>query len=196
MNKNQIQQATKMLLEGIGEDLNREGIQKTPQRVADMMEEILSGYTTDLSEFKKSIFSDQFSDMVLVKDIEFYSICEHHMVPFFGKAHIAFIPDGRLIGLSKISRIIDAFAKRLQVQERMTDQIADCLEDILNPKGIAVSIEANHLCTMMRGIKKQHSSMVTQKFSGVFRENKGYLEQFLVSIGENINETLDLEGDI
>jgi GTP cyclohydrolase I len=196
MNEEQIRQATEMLLEGVGEDKNREGISKTPDRVAKMMGEILSGYQTNFSEFEESIFLDDFSDMVLVKDIEFYSICEHHLVPFFGMAHVAFIPDGKLIGLSKIPRIVDAYAKRLQVQERMTDQIAVCLKDILSPKGVAVSIEANHLCMMMRGIKKQKPKMVTQNFSGVFREDKGYLEQFLMSVGTNLNDNLDTEIDI
>ena len=196
MNEEQIRQATEMLLEGVGEDKNREGILKTPERVAKMMVEILSGYETNFSEIEESIFTDNFSDMVLVKDIEFYSICEHHLVPFFGKAHVAFIPDGKLIGLSKIPRIVDAYAKRLQVQERMTDQIATCLEDILSPKGVAVSVEGSHLCMMMRGIKKQNPKMVTQNFSGVFREDKGYLEQFLMSIGTNLNEGSDTEFDI
>ena len=196
MNRELIRQATEMLIKGIGEDPNREGIQKTPARVSEMMVEILSGYKTDFSEFEGSIFADKFSDMVLVKDIEFYSMCEHHLVPFFGKAQIAFIPDEKLIGLSKIPRIVDAYAKRLQVQERMTKQIADKLDELLSPKGVAVSIEASHLCTMMRGIKKQHSKMVTQSFLGIFREDEGYMQQFLMSIGTNLSQDLEIELDI
>ncbi len=196
MNEELIRKATELLLEGIGEDTKRDGIQKTPARVSEMMGEILSGYGTDLTDLKKSIFPDEFSDMVLVKDIEFYSMCEHHLVPFFGKAQIAFIPDGNLIGLSKIPRIVDVYAKRLQVQERMTKQIADKLDELLSPKGVAVSIEASHLCTMMRGIKKQHSKMVTQSFSGIFREDKSYLQQFLLSIGSDTAKELDIKLDV
>jgi len=195
MNEEMIQKAIGLLLEGIGEDKNREGIQKTPARVSKMMGEILSGYDTNFEDFRNSVFSDSFSDMVLVKNIEFYSMCEHHLVPFFGKAQVAFIPDGRLIGLSKISRIVDAFAKRLQVQERMTEQISEMVDKLVNPKGVAVSIEATHLCTMMRGIKKQHSTMVTQSFSGVFREDESYMRQFLLSIRTGESKDLDIELD-
>ena len=194
MNEELIKQATELFLAGVGEDNQREGLKKTPERVAKMMGEILSGCETDLTNIEKSVFKDDFSDIVLVKDIEFYSICEHHLVPFFGKAHIAFVPNGNLIGLSKIPRLVDVYAKRLQVQERMTKQIAEQMEKLLDPKGVAISIEASHLCMMMRGIKKQHSKMVTQSFSGVFREDEGFLQQFLISAGTNL--AVDSGGDL
>lgn len=195
INEELIREATEKLIQGVGDDPSRAGLQKTPIRVAEMMNEILSGYSDDLTEFEKSIFIDDFSDMVLVKDIEFYSMCEHHLVPFFGRVHIAFIPNQKLIGLSKIPRIVDMYSKRLQVQERMTQQISDGLEKLLNPKGIAVSIEASHLCMMMRGIKKQHSKMVTQSFTGVFRDEDSYLQQFLMSTNSELEEDAGAETD-
>ena len=145
-----------MILEEIGEDPNREGLLKTPERVAKAIQYLTHGYNIDPSEILKSaMFAEDYNQMVLVKDIELYSLCEHHMLPFFGKAHIAYIPNGHIVGLSKIPRIVDAFSKRLQVQERLTNEIRDCIEETLNPKGVAVVIEAKHLCMQMRGVQKQ-----------------------------------------
>ena len=149
----------KAVLKEIGEDPEREGLLKTPERVAKSLDFLTNGYDLDPAEIlNKAMFKEQYSQMVLVKDIELYSLCEHHMLPFFGKAHVAYIPNGHIVGLSKIPRIVDVYARRLQVQERLTDQIKDCIQETLNPKGVAVVIEAQHLCMQMRGVEKQHSS--------------------------------------
>ena len=159
----------KSILSKIGEDPEREGLLKTPERVARSMRFFTNGYEKNPAEILKSaMFPENYSQMVLVKDVELYSLCEHHMLPFFGKAHVAYIPNGHIVGLSKIPRIIDVFARRLQVQERLTDEIKDCLQDTLSPKGVAVVIEAQHLCMQMRGVQKQHSSTTTSAFSGIF----------------------------
>lgn len=170
MNKELIEQGVRMILEGIGEDPEREGLVKTPARVAKMYEEICAGMTEDPSVHFETLFNEHHEEMVLVRDIPFYSICEHHLVPFFGKAHVAYIPsaDGRVCGLSKLARLVDCFAKRPQVQERLTSQVADTLIEQLNPQGVIVVIEAEHMCMTMRGIKKPGSKTLTSAVRGVF----------------------------
>lgn len=156
----------------IGEDPEREGLLKTPERVAKAIQYMTQGYNMDAKAILNSAkFHEAYSEMVIVKDIELYSMCEHHMLPFFGKAHIAYIPDGVITGLSKIARVVDCFARRLQVQERMTHQILDVIQETLNPLGVAVVIEAKHLCMMMRGVQKQNSTTTTSAFSGQFQDN-------------------------
>ena len=170
----------KSVLSEIGENPEREGLLKTPERVAKSMEFLTNGYEKDPSEILKlAMFSEDYSQMVLVKDIELYSLCEHHILPFFGKAHVAYIPNGNIVGLSKIPRIVDVFARRLQVQERLTDEIKDCLQDTLNPIGVAVVIEAQHLCMQMRGVEKQHSSTTTSAFSGIFMSDEKTRSEFI-----------------
>lgn len=160
------------ILEIIGEDIAREGLDKTPERVAKSMQFLLQGYKTDPVEILKSaMFKEDYRQMVIVKDIEIYSMCEHHLLPFFGKAHVAYIPNGTITGLSKIARIVDVFARRLQVQERLTTQIKECLQNTLHPLGVAVVIEAQHLCMQMRGIEKQHSITTTSDFTGAFQKD-------------------------
>jgi len=159
-------------LNAIGEDPKREGLLKTPERVAKAMLFLTQGYAQSASEILQSaVFEESYDEMILVKDIEIYSMCEHHMVPFFGKAHVAYIPDGRIVGLSKIPRVVDVFARRLQVQERLTLQIRDAIEEALRPQGVAVVIEATHLCMVMRGVQKQNSITTTSSMSGPFLEN-------------------------
>ena len=170
----------KSVLSEIGENTERDGLLKTPERVAKSMEFLTNGYDKNPSEILKSaMFAEDYSQMVLVKDIELYSLCEHHMLPFFGKARIAYIPNGNIVGLSKIPRIVDVFARRLQVQERLTDEIKDCLQDTLNPIGVAVVIEAQHLCMQMRGVEKQHSSTTTSAFSGIFMSDEKTRSEFI-----------------
>ncbi len=178
-NKN-IAKNIKSVLSEIGENPEREGLLKTPERVAKSMGFMTNGYEKDPSEILRSaMFSEDYSQMVLVKDIELYSLCEHHILPFFGKAHVAYIPNGNIVGLSKIPRIVDVFARRLQVQERLTDEIKDCLQDTLNPKGVAVVIEAQHLCMQMRGVEKQHSFATTSAFSGIFMLDEKTRSEFM-----------------
>lgn len=161
------------VLKELGEDPNREGLLKTPERVAKAMQYITQGYNMDAKAILNSAkFHEAYSEMVIVKDIELYSLCEHHMLPFFGKAHIAYIPNGTITGLSKLARVVDCFARRLQVQERMTHQILDVIQETLNPQGVAVVIEAKHLCMMMRGVQKQNSTTTTSAFSGQFEKNE------------------------
>ena len=170
----------KEVLEEIGENPNREGLLKTPERVSKSLDFLTNGYEIDPEKIlKKAMFKEQYSQMVLVKDIEMYSLCEHHMLPFFGKAHVAYIPNGHIVGLSKIPRIVDVFSRRLQVQERLTDQIKDCLQETLNPKGVAVVIEAQHLCMQMRGVEKQHSSTTSSAFSGLFLKDEKTRAEFM-----------------
>ena len=170
----------KSVLSEIGENPEREGLLKTPERVAKSMEFFTNGYEKDPTAILKSaMFAENYSQMVLVKDIELYSLCEHHLLPFFGKAHVAYIPNGHIVGFSKIPRIVDVFARRLQVQERLTDEIKDCLQDTLNPKGVAVVIEAQHLCMQMRGVQKQHSSTTTSAFSGIFMSDEKTRAEFM-----------------
>ncbi|WP_167615218.1 GTP cyclohydrolase I FolE [Maribellus sediminis] len=159
------------ILRIIGEDPTREGLNKTPERVAKAMQFLLHGYTADPVEILKSaMFKEDYRQMVIVKDIEIYSMCEHHLLPFFGKAHVAYIPNGTITGLSKIARVVDVFARRLQVQERLTLQIKECIQETLQPLGVAVVIEAQHLCMQMRGIQKQHSITTTSDFTGAFQK--------------------------
>lgn len=171
------------MLERVGEDPQREGLLRTPLRVAKAMDFLTSGYTTDLETVvNNAIFEDDGEEMVIVKEIEFYSMCEHHMLPFFGKAHIAYIPNGKIIGLSKLARITDVFARRLQVQERMTNQVADALMEILDAQGVAVITEAQHLCMMMRGVQKQGSSTIASAMRGTFKTNPLIREEFTRSV--------------
>ena len=160
----------RQILSGLGEDPNREGLSKTPQRAAKAMEFLTQGYQQDAAAILQSaLFSEDFSEMVVVRDIELYSLCEHHLLPFFGKAHVAYIPSGKIVGLSKIPRVVDVFARRLQVQERLTHEILNSIQDALNPLGAAVVIEAFHMCMMMRGVQKQNSMTTTSAFTGIFR---------------------------
>ncbi len=161
------------IIEDLGEDVSREGLEKTPERVAKAMQYLTHGYELDPLEILKSaMFTEDHRQMIVVKDIEVYSMCEHHMLPFFGKAHVAYIPNGKIVGLSKIPRIVDAFARRMQVQERLTDQIKDCIQEALEPLGVAVVIEAQHRCMQMRGIQKQNSVTTTSSFTGAFEKDK------------------------
>ncbi len=167
-------------LELIGEDPNREGLLKTPLRVARSMEFLTQGYNSSAEEVVgKGIFKEEHDNMIMVRDIELYSLCEHHMLPFFGKAHVAYIPNGKIVGLSKIPRIVDVYARRLQVQERLTEQIAEGLCRVLNPSGVGVVIEAYHLCMMMRGVQKQNSKTITSALRGAFREDPKTRDEFL-----------------
>lgn len=171
------------MLEAFGEDPQRDGLQRTPDRVSRMYVELLAGYRTDpVKLVNEALFEVNYDEMVIVRDIEFYSLCEHHMLPFIGRAHVAYMPHGRVIGLSKIPRIVDMFARRLQVQERMTRQIADFLQAILDPRGVAVVVEAFHMCSMMRGVKKHNSSMTTSSMLGWFRNNMATRMEFLDNI--------------
>jgi len=155
----------------LGENIDREGLVKTPERASKAMKFLTSGYEADPKKILESaMFKEEYKEMVIVKDIELYSLCEHHVLPFFGKAHIAYIPNGHIVGLSKIPRVVDVFARRLQVQERMTEQILECINDTLKPQGVAVVIEASHMCMMMRGIQKQNSTTTTSGFRGAFKE--------------------------
>lgn len=161
------------ILRLLGEDVHREGLQKTPERVAESMRFLTSGYQTDPEDVLRSaMFTEDYRQMVIVKDIDFYSMCEHHLLPFFGKAHIAYIPNKKITGLSKIARVVEIFSRRLQVQERMTTQIKECIQNTLNPMGVMVILEAQHLCMQMRGIQKQHSTTTTSDFTGVFEQAK------------------------
>ena len=156
----------------LGEDTDREGLVKTPERAAKAMKFLTSGYSMDPKEILEgAMFKEDYKEMVIIKDIELYSLCEHHMLPFFGKAHIAYIPHGHIVGLSKIPRVVDVFARRLQVQERLTEQILECINDTLKPQGVAVVIEASHMCMMMRGVQKQNSTTTTSGFRGAFKES-------------------------
>ena len=170
----------KEVIENLGEDPSREGLLKTPERVAKAMQFLTQGYDQNPQEILKSaMFAEKYDEMVIVKDIEVYSLCEHHMLPFFGKCHIAYIPNGHIVGLSKFPRMVDAFSRRLQVQERLTDQIRDCLHETLKPKGVAVCVEAQHLCMQMRGVQKQNSITTTSAFSGAFMEEDITRQEFM-----------------
>jgi GTP cyclohydrolase I len=171
VDREKIEQGVRLILEGVGEDLNREGLRDTPRRVSDMYEEVLSGMRQDPHTVLSVTFGEDHDEMVMVKDISMYSICEHHMVPFLGKVHVAYIPssDGRITGISKLARVVEIYAKRLQVQERMTTQIADALVEALNPRGVMVVVEAEHLCMSMRGVKKPGTLTVTSAVRGLFR---------------------------
>lgn len=177
----------KQIIEALGEDPSREGLVKTPERAAKAMQFLLHGHGVNPEEILRSaMFKDDYQQMVIVKDIEVYSLCEHHLLPFFGKAHIAYIPNGHIVGLSKIPRVVDAFARRLQVQERMTHEIRDCIQRTLNPLGVAVVIEAAHLCMQMRGIQKQNSVTTTSAFTGEFLKDTTRKE-FISLIGTRLH---------
>jgi GTP cyclohydrolase IA len=176
------------VLKLIGEDPDREGLKGTPVRVAKALNYMTLGYGQNACEIINSAkFKEDYKQMVIVKDIELYSMCEHHMLPFFGKAHVAYIPDGYITGLSKIARVVEAFARRLQVQERLTMQIRDCIQGCLNPMGVAVVIEAQHMCMQIRGIQKQHSVTTTSAFTGIFLDNLNTREEFVHLIGSNLH---------
>jgi len=180
VNQEKVKDLVKTLLTEIGEDTKREGLLSTPQRVAKAYEFLTKGYQQDIGEvLNKAIFNERYDEMVLVKNIDFYSMCEHHLLPFYGKVHVAYIPNGKIVGLSKIPRIVEVFARRLQVQERMTQQIADTIEKYLQPNGVAVVSEAFHMCMMMRGVEKQNSSATTSAMLGVFQEDARTRMEFL-----------------
>ena len=179
-----LERIVRQMLEELGEDPKREGLERTPNRVAEALAFLTNGYKKDIKkELNGAVFNEKYSEMVIVKDIDFFSMCEHHMLPFFGKAHVAYIPNGKIIGLSKIPRIVEVFGRRLQVQERMTQQIADTLYDALNPMGVGIVIEARHMCMMMRGVEKQNSVATTSAMLGVFRDDVKTRQEFLTLIG-------------
>lgn len=181
-----IQESVRRMLIAFGEDPDRQGLLRTPERVANMYEELLAGYRVDPVELiNDAIFDVNYDEMVVVRDIEFYSLCEHHMLPFIGRAHVAYIPKGKVIGLSKIPRVVDMFARRLQVQERMTRQIADFLNEVLHPMGVAVVVEAIHMCAMIRGVKKHNSRMTTSTMLGAFRTSMATRMEFLDNISRS-----------
>jgi GTP cyclohydrolase I len=174
------QSAVRDMLELVGEDPDRDGLLKTPERVERAMRWLTRGYAQDAADvIGDALFEETHQNMVVVRDIEFYSMCEHHMLPFFGQAHVAYIPDGRIVGLSKVARVVDVYARRLQVQERLTDQIADALDDALAPRGVGVVLEASHFCMMMRGVEKQGSRTLTSALRGVFRDDASTRDEFL-----------------
>lgn len=180
-----IESAVRDILFDIGENPDRQGLIKTPNRVARMFDELTAGYRIDTDKLiNGALFDVDYDEMVVVKDIEFYSLCEHHMLPFFGKAHVAYIPDGKVIGLSKIPRIVEMFARRLQVQERMTSEIAQLIDGVLHPKGVAVVVEGAHMCAMMRGVKKSETNMTTTSMLGIFREDRDLKNEFLQHISQ------------
>ena len=187
--QNKIREGVRLLLEGIGEDAGREGLKDTPDRIARMYEEIFGGMGEDAAEPLSRTFAAEDSGMVLEKDIVFHSMCEHHMLPFYGRAHVAYLPDGRVAGLSKLARTVEIYAKRLQIQERMTGQIADALMEHLRPKGVMVVLEAEHMCMTMRGIRKPGSRTVSVAARGVFQDNAALQEQFfhMLTLGEERN---------
>ena len=184
--RKKLEMNTKNLLELLGEDPSREGLLNTPKRVAKAWEFLTKGYNENLDDLiNNAIFEGESKDMVIVKNIEFYSLCEHHMIPFYGKAHIGYIPDGKIIGLSKLARITDLFSQRLQVQERLTNQIAQCLQEVLNPRGVAVVLEGKHFCMLSRGVQKQNSIATSSSMLGVFREKESTRNEFLKLIEMN-----------
>ena len=171
---------TREMLLRLGEDPEREGLLRTPERMAQALEFLTKGYQEDPEEILKgALFTEEYDEMVIVKDVEMFSLCEHHLLPFFGKVHVAYIPNGKVIGLSKIPRLIDVFARRLQVQERLTMQIAECIQQAIAPEGVGVVVEARHLCMMMRGVEKQHSAAVTSSMLGAFRNEENTRQEFL-----------------
>lgn len=183
INQKAVEKAIRQILNAVGEDPNREGLLKTPERVARMYEELLAGYRVDpVALVNGAVFEVSYDEMVLVRDIEFYSLCEHHLLPFLGRAHVAYLPKGRIIGLSKIPRIVDMFAHRLQVQEKMTRQIAEFIDELLHPIGVAVVVEGLHLCATMRGVKKHDARMTTSSMFGQFRKSIATRQEFLDNI--------------
>ncbi|HEU0195976.1 MAG TPA: GTP cyclohydrolase I FolE [Nevskiaceae bacterium] len=179
----ELEEHYRAIIQAIGEDVTREGLVKTPHRAAKAMEFLTQGYRQNLDEvINGAIFPSDNSEMVIVRDIEMYSLCEHHMLPFFGRAHVAYLPDGKVIGLSKIPRIVDMFARRLQIQENLTQQIGNCLQQVIGARGVAVVIEARHMCAMMRGVQKQNSSLTTSVMLGHFRDDPRTRQEFLTLI--------------
>ena len=187
-NINKLAESFKPVLTAVGENPDREGLLKTPVRVAKSMLFLTHGYEQNPRDILTSaLFKEDYKQIVVVKDIEIYSMCEHHLLPFFGKAHVGYIPNGTIVGLSKIPRVVEAFARRLQLQERLTTQIKDCLQEVLNPLGVAVVIEAQHLCMSMRGIQKQNSVTTTSEFTGAFLKNSNTRQEFMHLIGANLH---------
>ena len=183
----QLEEQVRGILSSLGEDADREGLARTPHRVAKALEFLTKGYREDIGDvLNGAVFNEKYSEMVIVKEIYFFSMCEHHLLPFFGRAHVAYIPRGKILGLSKIPRIVEVFSRRLQVQERMTQQIADTLYTSLNPEGVGVVIEARHMCMMMRGVEKQNSVATTSAMLGVFREDMRTRQEFLHLIESNL----------
>ena len=181
-----LEDAVRSILRGVGEDSSREGLVRTPRRVAESLRYLTHGYTQDVDKvLNEALFSVCYDEMVIVKDIEIFSLCEHHLLPFFGRCHVAYIPDTKVIGLSKVPRLVDVFARRLQVQERLTTQIAETIMDKIKPLGVGVVIEAKHLCMIMRGVEKQNSVAVTSAMLGVFRESQQTREEFLSLVRQN-----------
>lgn len=186
--KENVEDAVRSILVNVGEDIEREGLQRTPHRVAKMYDELLAGYDVDpVKLVNGALFDVEYDEMIVVKDIEYFSMCEHHMLPFYGRAHVAYIPGEKIIGLSKIPRIVEMFARRLQVQERLTRQIAELIEEILEPQGVAVVIEGAHMCSMMRGVKKEHPRMVTSAMRGSFKENAMTRNEFMQHLRQGNN---------
>ncbi len=187
LNVEKVASLVRELLIELGEDPNREGLKKTPTRVAKAFEYLTKGYREDIEKvLNGAIFNERYNEMVIVKNIDFFSLCEHHLLPFYGKVHIAYIPNGKIVGLSKIPRIVEVFSRRLQVQERLTQQIADTLNEYLNPKGVAVVIEARHLCMIMRGVEKQNSVATTSAMHGVFAEDVKTRNEFMHLISQDL----------
>lgn len=187
----EIEEAVQSLLTAFGEDACREGLERTPERVARMWDELLAGYRVDpFALINEAVFDVDYDDMVIVRDIEFYSMCEHHLLPFLGRAHVAYMPSDKVIGLSKIPRIVDLFARRLQVQERMTRQIADFIEAAIHPHGVAVVVEGVHLCSKIRGVKKANTQMVTSAMCGAFKDNEVTRHEFLAHIERDTSSVL------
>jgi len=178
-----VEEHYKAIIEAVGEDPNREGLLRTPHRAAKAMEFLTQGYRQDIKELvNDAVFTTSNNEMVIVRDIELYSMCEHHLLPFLGRAHVAYLPNGKVIGLSKIPRIVDMFARRLQIQEKLTQQIGNCVQEVTDAKGVAVVVEAKHLCAMMRGVEKQNSSMTTSMMLGRFRDDPRTRQEFLTLI--------------
>lgn len=188
LTRSKLEEAIKDILELVGEDSSREGLLLTPRRVSKMYEYLTQGYKQDIHKILNgAVFKEKYDEMVIVKDIDFFSLCEHHLLPFYGKAHVAYIPNGKILGLSKIPRIVEVFSRRLQVQERMTQQIAETLYEVLEPDGVAVVIEARHLCMMMRGVEKQNSVATTSAMLGSFREDERTRNEFLKLIDSKLS---------
>lgn len=179
-----LQEHYREILKEIGEDPNREGLLRTPYRAQEAMKFLTRGYHQNLTELlNNAVFEEEYDDMIIVRDIEFYSLCEHHMIPFYGRAHVGYIPNGKIVGISKVARIVDMFARRLQVQERLTIEVAQAVQEALNPRGVAVVTEAKHMCMLMRGVEKQNSSVMASHVLGAFREDRATRGEFMQLIG-------------